>query len=484
MMKNMIVSWVLMYDRENCLAKKIDFSDGVNVITSSQVDGNKRGKSIILKSIYHTLGADCFFESKLKKEKIGFIIEFIVDDVKYNIYRFNRLFKLYKNDELILKTIHRSELAEKCKEIFEFGVMLPDRNSSILRIAPPAFNFLPYFIDSDKQDGTEYRSFDSLREFSDYKESLLLYHFGVHDENYYNLLAKRQEIVKNIGTENTDLLLKQNLIQIAENGMGNKAVDQSLELLKSELASFEKNYIDIIDQLTKTKKSLIELRNKRFDYLHNMQKLEKLSKDNSKELGIIYSCECPVCHNELKSQVEIDLKADHFIKENNLIALKLYYKGKIDEIDLAIVDFEKKYNSKLIELDNYKKMISKATNESEEILKLYGLQEVRGSLLLEAQNINIRVSGLQSTKKEIDKQLSQNKAKMKKAEDLYITNLLEDFGRFGIDELATDVIKGISSNFVAHGSNKAISTVLWYMNVLKVKAEVNPDAIMFSFSYR
>ena len=34
-------------------AKKIEFTDGVNILTSNQRNGNKVGKSLILKSIYH-----------------------------------------------------------------------------------------------------------------------------------------------------------------------------------------------------------------------------------------------------------------------------------------------------------------------------------------------------------------------------------------------------------------------------------------------
>lgn len=36
-------------------AKYVDFSERINVITSSKVNGTKKGKSAIMKSIYHDL---------------------------------------------------------------------------------------------------------------------------------------------------------------------------------------------------------------------------------------------------------------------------------------------------------------------------------------------------------------------------------------------------------------------------------------------
>mgnify|MGYP003327318340 CR=1 FL=1 len=44
------------------LGKHIAFSPGINIITSSQVDGTNRGKSVIMRSLYHALGADALFE--------------------------------------------------------------------------------------------------------------------------------------------------------------------------------------------------------------------------------------------------------------------------------------------------------------------------------------------------------------------------------------------------------------------------------------
>lgn len=36
-------------------ARKISFKEGINIITSSKTDGTNRGKSVIMRSLYHAL---------------------------------------------------------------------------------------------------------------------------------------------------------------------------------------------------------------------------------------------------------------------------------------------------------------------------------------------------------------------------------------------------------------------------------------------
>lgn len=63
-MKKLTVNHLYIFSPSEKKAKHISFSAGINVVTSSKVDGNKKGKSILLKSIYHTLGADSFLMTK------------------------------------------------------------------------------------------------------------------------------------------------------------------------------------------------------------------------------------------------------------------------------------------------------------------------------------------------------------------------------------------------------------------------------------
>ncbi|RSK54171.1 hypothetical protein [Bacillus canaveralius] len=57
--------------------------------------------------------------------------------------------------------------------------------------------------------------------------------------------------------------------------------------------------------------------------------------------------------------------------------------------------------------------------------------------------------------------------------------MIESVNRFALKELSLDKVKKINGSFSARGSNIPVSTIIWYFNLLKVKFELNPDAIRF-----
>ena len=196
-MHKLVVNGLYLFSIKEKKAKYVSFADGINVITSSKDNGTKRGKSVIMKSIYHTLGADCIFEDKWNINDKVSILDFSVDTKEYYILRYQRLFKIYRKDNLhlLFRTNSRAELAEFLGVFFDFKVMLPNKFSGEIEVTPPAYNYLLNFIDQDGMDGSKFLSFASLQQYSDYKDKVLYYHFGVYNEEYY-FLVKSIEIIE------------------------------------------------------------------------------------------------------------------------------------------------------------------------------------------------------------------------------------------------------------------------------------------------
>lgn len=114
------------------LGKYVSFEEGVNIISSNQVDGANVGKSVIMRSLYYALGAEVFFESNFVPKNKVFILRFTVDEYEYYIYRAASLFKLFdSNKHLISVATKSSELSKALEEITDFAVMLPDRTKGI-----------------------------------------------------------------------------------------------------------------------------------------------------------------------------------------------------------------------------------------------------------------------------------------------------------------------------------------------------------------
>ena len=140
---NVIFDKIYIFDVVKKEAYSTEFEKGVNIITSSDIDGTDRGKSVLLRSLYHALGADSHFDSKWREKDKVYILSFKVDDKDFSIYRSQKLFKIFNaKGNLIFTTIHRSELADFLGNLFNFSIWLPQKNTNQLVIAPPAYSFL------------------------------------------------------------------------------------------------------------------------------------------------------------------------------------------------------------------------------------------------------------------------------------------------------------------------------------------------------
>ena len=114
----MVFKELFLFAPHEKVARKIEFKEGINIITSSQVDGNEKGKSVIMRSLYHALGAEALFASKWETKNKIFVLRFSIDEKEYYIYRSADLYKLFDgNRQLLFVETKSSDLAEKLKTI-------------------------------------------------------------------------------------------------------------------------------------------------------------------------------------------------------------------------------------------------------------------------------------------------------------------------------------------------------------------------------
>ena len=83
-MSEMYFKSILIADIVSHKARFQQFQKGLNVITSTN---NHVGKSSLLKSLYHTLGANVKYDSVWNVNNKLFVLDFCVDNIDYRIVR-------------------------------------------------------------------------------------------------------------------------------------------------------------------------------------------------------------------------------------------------------------------------------------------------------------------------------------------------------------------------------------------------------------
>ena len=474
---NVIFKKIYIFDILTKKAFVTSFEEGVNVVTSSSIDGTDRGKSVLLRSLYHVMGADAHFDKKWKNEDKVYLLEFLVDNKKYFIYRHRKLFKVF-NDliQILFQTSSRPELSEFLGEIWSFEIFLPNRNTEKLEIAPPAYTYVMNFLDQDYYDGTNFNSFKSLGQYQNFKPDVIYSQFGIYDKNYFERVKSKQNLFERINESKDSYKKADEMKGKVSNLLENVVVPENLQELERELSIKSKEYNDILNSMNAFRYKLTNLRNEKYELEIVLNQIERFKNNKEKEIKSILETDiCPECHSVLNDTTDLRSKRYNSIEDSLYISDSIY--EDIEKISKEIFQIESSYREFSNRLESYKKNINSAQEEIKNYTSYMGLNELYNSLNLELFNelqlqeeLKDRIENIEEELKKV----SEIKAYINKK---YYEMVDRQVLRFGLNELDESQYKAINRVFCASGSNKPISTVIWYFILNNIKTCFNKKSL-------
>lgn len=477
-MKSLIIDTLYIFSPEEKRACRIPFSKGINIISTRQEDGTDRGKSVIMRSIYHTLGAEAFFDKNFSKHTKVFVLKICINDNNYFIYRAGSLFKFFDDEKkLIFTTIKSRELAEKLAEYTRFAVQLPDRQENKLEITPPVFNYLLFFLDQDHYDCSKFTSFDKLGQYDRIKENILYYHLGVYDEEYYSLVKRKEEIDSEISSFKKRNALLEEMKNNIEERMGGGCIALDEESLHNEMQLKKEEYEGILLRLKKSKNNLLSLRNDLIDMETIFDQIESEENNTNNKLKKLNKHICPECGSIIETTIR--QRSKKLVLREDLISVKNQLQVHIVEAKLSIEKEEEQYKILLKKMEDYQEAMHINNKQIDDALRYKGFCEIRDSVIEELTENGGVIQKKELELKEIKKEIKQYSQKKSIVNDNYKAWLSADVATFGMNEIDMDKIKSVMSEFKASGSNKNIATVIWYLLLIRLRSKFNPDAIKY-----
>lgn len=477
-MSKLIFKTLYIFSSSEKKAKVVRFSEGTNIITSSSVDGTKRGKSLITKCLYHTMGADCFFEPIWEETDKTYILHFDIDGIEYFMYRCNSLFKMFDaNRHIIFKTINRNELGEKLKEIFNFAVQLPKRGEEKLEITPPVYNYLLYFLDQDRILGTHFASFDNLGQYPDFKENVLYYHFGAFDERYYEIERQLEKIHEEAKAAEKKKEISEGIYEKVISNIRDVSYTQNFELLKRDVERTKEKYVLIANALSKTRTNLINLRNERTEIIASLAALKILDRDNEKQIKSLNNHICPFCSSSLNDTLA--LRISKYSTSEDIILLSNNMQIAVSELERKIKKQENEYKKWLAELEKYEDALADKHGKIDDVLAHKGYIEIKDEILQELHMLREKVDQFSRQERELKAEERGYIETKNRINTRYYELMLVAKNLFKLEEIKEKSFEKITSSFKGGGSNKPIATVIWYLNLLRLRKEFNPEAIDF-----
>ena len=475
---NMKIKELYLFSPHEKKARRIAFEDGINVITSNQEDGTDRGKSVVMRSIYHTLGAESCFEAKWDTKGKVYILHFSIGDDDFYMYRSADLYKFFDAErKLIFVSTHSQELAEQLKKFTNFAVMLPGRTNEKLEITPPVYNYLPYYLDQDHYDGSKYSSFKNLQQYPNFKDSVLFYHLGIYDEEYFDAVRLKERLVDECNTHKQRLDVLVAMQEDIDARIGTSAYSSDIDSLKKEVDLYKNEYARVLAKLAKCKSRLIELRNNLCEYESLLKDMGSLSDSNEKDIRKLNVHTCPECGSVIKDTT-IQRSRRYNLAED-IIAIKNELQVSIQNATKDSDKEEAKYRELLEELSIYQEKLKLNTKEADDLIKYKGLCEIRDSVVSERHDVFDVVSDEEEKIKELTKEIKKYNDRKKDIEEKYYELLIVARSRFGLNEIEPEKFKKLTNVFTASGSNKNIATVIWYLTIIALRRKYNENAIDF-----
>lgn len=457
----------------------MEFKKGINVITSSDIDGTDRGKSVLLRSLYHSLGADSHFDEKWDENNKVYILNFSTGNTEYYVYRSQRLFKIFNSKmKLIFTTIHRSELAKFLGNLVDFTIYLPNKNTDQLEIAPPVYSFLLNFLDQDHYEGTKFSSFKNLSQFSNFKLKVIYSHLGIFDNSYFETEKQKEKLGKEIKVKKEEVDALEKMKDKTMYLLDDFSCPETVKALENELKIETKKYSALMNEMNRIRNKLVELRDEFEERRITLNQISKFEGKKEKEISLMLKLkECPECHTVLNSTIR--LRSKRYNQIDNVIGFKDSIRIENTQIKDEIIKYEGQYSELTLKLKNHNERIHKNQKEVKDYIQFRGLNKLVDDINRDLLEDNRIINNLEEELKIVKKELEAVNKRKKAADELYYRLIDRLKIKFNLNELEVVNYEKLSKNFCASGSNKPLSTVIWYMALNEMKDKYNPNGMKF-----
>ncbi|EPA0076114.1 TPA: hypothetical protein RG869_000510 [Enterobacter hormaechei] len=366
---------VLISDSKR-LANQFTFPKRLNLITG---EDNSIGKSTLAKSLLWSLGCDPVIDEEWKSNDIKSILYFTINNKEYFSCRGSHSIILGAIDGEAKRYTHiTGDFSQDLSDLVNFKMKLPNRTDGKLETPPPAYYFLPFYIDQIKSWSSPWDSFENLGQYGNWKKSLIKYFTGYLKPEHFELEEEIFEYSE-VKKESTAKIEK---FQSAVDVIVDNSADITIALDNEKFSEIQKEINTELQEFIDYQRRLYDAQATITSNIYDLEKQYELATSSANELEEDYKfavesiptdhLECPLCgtlhDNSLTNRALLLSEKDSLLDEANSIA---------SEIEAL--------RSSLFELNEVAQF---ATNEIERINKKYLTDDNAGEKTLITQVID------------------------------------------------------------------------------------------------
>ncbi len=438
---------VLVSDSKR-LANQFDFPKRLNLVTGKD---NSIGKSTLVKNILWTFGCEPALDDEWKSNDVKALLYFEINGESHYVTRYQNTMVLdgEKFDSV------GGAYSEAFAQLVGFKLKLHNRNDDTeLQVPPPAFYFLPFYIDQLKSWSEPWASFEKLGQYSNWKPTVVKYHSGYIGPEYFEVEESICE-QKKIGNEaNRQIQRIDSAIEVLDEvpsvtsvAVSEEQFDAVQREIQDELGRFVAAQVRLFEAQVETKTDLYELE-KQLELAENA--INELEEDYAFSVESVPGdvLECPLCgiqhDNSLASRAV--LLADKAVVQDQARSIRNEISNKkqmlnVINSDLEIVKAE-------VARINQKYIVSETEEKVEEsafanVLGRIAQSNVTNNVVRAKENQQLIATKAEQNQKELKKDQKKLLSSVTRKElgDLFMGNLMENIRVLGAEGLNLSRVK-------------------------------------------
>lgn len=329
---------------------QFEFKPRFNLITA---DDNSFGKSTLAKLLFWTLGGDPVLDVTWISFDVRCMVDFSVGNETYQAGRYGNIMFLRRHNgqwEKFPKIT--GAYSEAFAEIVGFEALLPNRNDATkLETPPPAFYFLPFYVDQQRSWSQAWNGFNNLEQYSKWQKTIIEYHTGYLLPEFFTF--EEQIATRNSEKKAAEVEVRkiETAIEVVKTYLPTS--NKTVALSKGEFDTLTAEVSEDIAKLQAKQEELLgtvaEIQTERI-YLKGQLDLAKLaSAELEKDYTFSVECVegesllCPICGtaHDNSSPKRASILADKEEADSQVIQLN----GKIERLDKKLVKSQERLES-------------------------------------------------------------------------------------------------------------------------------------------
>lgn len=355
-MKNLVFKRLVVASDTLKSGNQFEFKPRFNLITAND---NSFGKSTLAKLLFWTLGGDPVLDVTWTGFDVRCLVDFSVGNETYQAGRYgNIIFLRRPNGQWERFPKITGAYSEAFAEIVGFRALLPNRSDATkLETPPPAFYFLPFYVDQQRSWSQAWNGFTNLEQYARWQKTIIEYHTGYLLPEFFTFEEK-------IAAQNLEKKTAEGEVRKIETAIEvvKTYVPQSIKTVALSKGEFDALASEVSDDIAKLQAkqeellgTIAEIQTERV-YLQGQLDLAKLaSAELEKDYTFSVECVegesllCPLCGtvHDNSSPSRASILADKDEADSQVMQLS----GKIERLNKKLAKSQEKLESTRAEIE-------------------------------------------------------------------------------------------------------------------------------------